>query len=240
MCLFDYYIFFHGFNALTLENNLIYSNVYTFVICTLLYFKITKVTYSYISSFFISAVEGYIHLLSLIKKAANSGNTSYFECKLQTSNDEFVCLVCYSPKKRESLQQAFASQPPVKIVGTKKNSKKCFNADTEDHCISKHAIISPAAHLSFPFNPSMGNRLHTVKQILQGDMHEIVDLKVKIIPKSQSKQSVMKNQVSMQKIDRYYCSGCHWYNQTNFMGTTDKLCSFRTVLSVQQSCYLYL
>ena len=47
----------------------------------------------------------------------------------------------------------------------------------------------------------MGNHLHTVKQILQGDMYEIVDLKVTIITKSQSKQSVMKNQVSMQKID---------------------------------------
>ena len=94
----------------------------------------------------------------------------------------------------------------MKIVGTKKNSKKRFNADTEDHCISKHARISPADHLSFPFNPSMVNRLHTVKQILQGDMYEIVDLKVKIITKSLSKQSVMKNQVSMQKIDRYYCT----------------------------------
>ena len=31
-------------------------------------------------------------------------------------------------------------------------------------------------------------------------MYEIVDLKVKIITKFQSKQSVMKNQVSMQKI----------------------------------------
>ena len=86
-------------------------------------------------------------------------------------------------------------------------AKKCFNADTEDHCISKHARITPADYLSFPFNPSMGNRLHTVKQILEADMYEIVDLKVKIIiTKSQSKQSVMKNQVSMQKIDRYYCS----------------------------------
>ena len=70
-----------------------------------------------------------------------------------------MCLVCYSPKERESLQQAFASQSPVKIVATKKNSKKRFNADTEDHCISKHARISPADHLSFPFNPSMGYRL---------------------------------------------------------------------------------
>ena len=45
------------------------------------------------------------------------------------------------------------------------------------------------------------NRLHTVKQILEADMYEIVDLKVKIITKFQSKQSVVKNQVSMQKTD---------------------------------------
>ena len=154
--------------------------------------------HSYISSFFISADEGYIHLLN--------GNTNYFECKLQTSNDESVCLVCYSTKKREGLQQAFASQSPVKSVGTKENSEKRFNADTQDHCISKHATISPGDHLSFPLNPSMGNCLHTVKQILQGDMYEIADLKVKIITNSQSKQSAMKNQVSMQKIDRFYCS----------------------------------
>ena len=47
----------------------------------------------------------------------------------------------------------------------------------------------------------MGNRLYTVKQILEADMYEIVDLEVKISTESQSKQSVMKNQVSMQKID---------------------------------------
>ena len=45
------------------------------------------------------------------------------------------------------------------------------------------------------------NRLHTVKQILEATLYEIVDLKVKIITKFQSKQSVVKNQVSMQKTD---------------------------------------
>ena len=80
-------------------------------------------------------------------------------------NDESVRPVCYSPKKRASLQQAFASQSPVQIVGTKKNSKKKrFNADTEDHCITKHARITCADHLSFLFNPSIGNHLHTVKR----------------------------------------------------------------------------
>ena len=62
-----------------------------------------------------------IHLLSPIKKAENSGNTNYFDCKLQTNNDETVRLVCYYPKKGESLQQAFACQSPVKIFETKKN-----------------------------------------------------------------------------------------------------------------------
>ena len=54
---------------------------------------------------------------------------------------------------------------------------------SEDHCISKHARITPADHLSFPFNPSMGNRLYSAKQILEADirLYEIVDLKVKII-----------------------------------------------------------
>ena len=72
--------------------------------------------------------------------------------------------------------------------------------------VSKHARITPADRLPFPINPSMRNRLHTVKQILEADTYEIVDLKGKIITKSQSKQSAMKNQVSMQKTDRYYCS----------------------------------
>ena len=54
--------------------------------------------------------------------------------------------------------------------------------------------------MSIPSNPSVGYHLHTVKQTL-ADIYAIVDLKVKIITKSQSKQSVMKNQVSMQERD---------------------------------------
>ena len=87
-----------------------------------------------------------------------------------------------TPKKRESLQNAFASQSSVKIVGIKKNNKRHFNADTEDHCISKRAritpadhLITPADHLSFPFNPSMENRLCTVNQILEADIYDIYE-----------------------------------------------------------------
>ena len=129
-------IFFHGFNALTLENNFIYSNVYTFDICTLLYSNYNSYLHSsYISSFFIAAVEGYIHLLSLIKTAANSGNTNSFDCKLQTSNDKSVRLVCYSLRKGKVCNKRLPVSTLWKLLAQRKVAKKYLNADTEDHCI---------------------------------------------------------------------------------------------------------
>ena len=116
--------------------------------------------------------------------------------------------------------------------------QKRFNADTEDHRISKHARITPTDHLSFSFNPSMGNCLHTIKQILEADIYEIVDLKVKITSKSQRKQSVMKNQVSMQKIDTIVANDTGTIRVILWKQLT--LCSYRAVLSLQQSYYSYL
>ena len=145
-----------------------------------------------------------------------------------------------TPKKRESLQNAFASQSSVKIVGIKKNNKRHFNADTEDHCISKRARITPADHLSFPFNPSIENRLCTVNQILEADIYEIVDLKVKIITKAQSKQSVMKNEVPRQKIDTIVADDYGTIKQFLWEQLVDSACSCRAVLSPQQSYNSYL
>ena len=48
-------------------------------------------------------------------------------------------LQAYWPRLAFATYQcAKVRMSPVKIVGTKKNSKKRFNADTEDHCISKN------------------------------------------------------------------------------------------------------
>ena len=62
--------------------------------------------------------------------------------------------------------------PMWRLLAQRKTAKKRFNADTDDHCISKHARITPADHLSLPLNPSMGNRLHTVKQTLEADIYD--------------------------------------------------------------------
>ena len=56
---------------------------------------------------FFVALEGYLHQLSPIK-AATKSQTNFFDCSLQTSEKESVHLVCYSPKQRPTLQQAFA------------------------------------------------------------------------------------------------------------------------------------
>ena len=61
-------------------------------------------------------------------------------------------------------------------------------------------------------------------------MYEIVDLKVKIITKSQSKQPVMKNQVSMQTIDTIVGDD----NRAMKLILWEQLidCSYRAVLSL--------
>ena len=87
----------------------------------------------------------------------------------------------------------------------------------------------------------MRNRLHTVKQILEADMYEIVDFKVKIITKFQSKQSVMKNQVSMKKIDTVHTIVADDTGTIKLILWEQLIdCPFRTVLSLQQSYYYFV
>ena len=52
-----------------------------------------------------TTLEGYVHLLSTVKTAKNT-TKSYLNCNIQTSEDEKVKIVCYSPKKRTNLLQA--------------------------------------------------------------------------------------------------------------------------------------
>ena len=52
-----------------------------------------------------TTLEGYVHLLSTVKTAKNT-TTNYLNCNIQTSEDEKVKIVCYSPKKRTNLLQA--------------------------------------------------------------------------------------------------------------------------------------
>ncbi len=50
-------------------------------------------------SYIASSLDGYIHQISPIK-AATKSKTKYFDMKVQTSDENAVCVVCFSPEKR--------------------------------------------------------------------------------------------------------------------------------------------
>ena len=62
-------------------------------------------------------------LLSTIKTASNT-TTKYFDLKSQTSENEAVRAVCFSPEKRVTLHQLQQKKSPVKIVGPNYLPKK--------------------------------------------------------------------------------------------------------------------
>lgn len=69
------------------------------------------------------SIEGYVHLLTEVQTARNS-TTNYFNCRIQTGQEEAVRTVCYSPQKRMNLNQAFLNKSPVKIIGVKQHHQK--------------------------------------------------------------------------------------------------------------------
>ena len=125
--------------------------------CTLpsIAFSIRNISLNYSSKrtfFYISAsptIQGYVHLLSTIKTASNT-TTKYFDLKLQTSENEAVRAVCFSPEKRLTLHQLQQKKSPVKIVGAQLSSSKRFSSSVEEYTISKKSKITRTT-LQFPF-----------------------------------------------------------------------------------------
>ena len=72
-----------------------------------------------------SSLVGYIHKLSPIKTSKNT-STKYFDCKIQVGSEKAVRVVCYSPEKKMTIQQACENNLPVKISGTKRNKIHCI------------------------------------------------------------------------------------------------------------------
>lgn len=99
------------------------------------------------------SIGGYVHLLTEVQTARNS-TTNYFNCHIQTGQEEAVRTVCYSPQKRMNLNQAFLNKSPVKIIGVKQTPSKRFHTREEEFTIAKHAKISPAS-LSFSLTKAL-------------------------------------------------------------------------------------
>ena len=67
---------------------------------------------------------------------------------LQTSQNESVRLVCYSPEKRTMLQQSQEKKLPVKITSARMSPNKRFSA-RDEYTISKKAKMTCKQVLNF-------------------------------------------------------------------------------------------
>ncbi|CAB4001113.1 Hypothetical predicted protein [Paramuricea clavata] len=116
--------------------------------------------------------EGYVHTLSPIQSSSKS-SIKYFDFKLQTSDEESVRMVCYSPEKRMKLQQHFKNKSPVKIQGTKRSRTK-----ENEYSISKAATIAPST-VAFSYNDIVASRLSTVQECLDARLYDKVDVEAR-------------------------------------------------------------
>ena len=144
-------------------------------------------------------LEGYVHLLSKVTASKNS-KVTFFDCHIQTDENTKVRAVCYSPEKRINIQQAYKNKSPVKISGVKASVTKRFNAGLDEYTITKKAKIMPSSP-KFEYNEALSSNLCTVKAALSKDLYEVVDLKVKVIKKQETKQSIVKNEKTSCKSD---------------------------------------
>ena len=100
--------------------------------------------------------------------------------------------VCYSPEKRVTIQQACENNSPVIISTTKRNRSTTFNANSEEYTITRPAKIT-RADVDFEVNESLAHNLITVKDCFNANIFETVDIKFKIIIKSEKKQPISTN-----------------------------------------------
>ena len=119
-----------------------------------------------------STLTGYVHLISPVQTSHRNTGVKYFNMALETSQNESVQLVCYSPEKRTMLQQSQEKQLPVKITSAQMSPNKRFSA-TDEYTVSKKAKIMQTS-LKFSYNNDLSNRYVSVKDAFKADLYQSV------------------------------------------------------------------
>jgi len=158
-----------------------------------------------ITSYFLLAfnleLQGYVHALSPIRTARNKARTTYFNCIIQTDEEQKVRAVCYDPPKRVNLKQAYQQRSPVKISGVKRTSSSSFSDNNEEEFkILKQAKILPTS-TDFQYNSTIASCLLTVKQALSADLYKTIDVIAKVMSKNENKQVIIRNGKKLMKVD---------------------------------------
>ena len=136
-----------------------------------------------------STLTGYIHLITPVQTSHKKTGIKYFDMALQTSQNESVWLVCYSPEKRMMLQQSQEKHLSVKITSAQMSPNKRFSA-TDEYTISKKAKIMQTS-LEF----------ESIEDALKADLYQTVDVEVKVLHKSPLKETLFQGNCTKCKTD---------------------------------------
>jgi len=121
---------------------------------------------------------------------------------MQISEKDTIRLVCYAPKQRVNINQAYQTKSPVKILGTKRKISNRYDSTSisEEYNILKTAKITPTT-VNFKYDESLSRNLYTVNECLQAPVYSTIDLKVKIMTKNDNKQAIIHNEQTKYKCD---------------------------------------
>ena len=108
--------------------------------------------------------------------------------------------MCYLQEKCVKLQEAYRNKSLVKISGVKTSTNKRFHASLDEYTITKKAKIVPSPS-TFEYNPALSSNLCTVEEALSKDLYQVVDFKVKVITKQETKQFIVINEKTGCKSD---------------------------------------
>ena len=145
-----------------------------------------------------STLTGYVHLISPVQTSHRNTGVKYFNMALETSQNESVQLVCYSPEKRTMLQQSQEKQLPVKITKAQMSPNKRFSA-TDEYTISKAKVMQTS--LEFSYNNDLSNRYVSVKDAFKADLYQTVNVEVKVWHKSPLKETLFQGNCTKCKTD---------------------------------------
>ena len=153
-------------------------------------------------------------MVSGVKTAAN---------KVQTTGSDRVRMVRYSPEKRQKLQQSQQYKSPVKISGLVKNKSRGSTLKVKNTPYQKKQKSPQWMFNSNIMMPLTTGRLHTVKQALDLNIYETVDLKVKMMIKSENKQPILQGDKTKYKMDSVVADDTGTVKLVLWEDTIDKL-----------------
>ena len=146
-----------------------------------------------------TTLKGYVHQLSPILTANNPKKTPYFNLQVQTSSDTSQRVVCYSPEKRPELLNYQQHQSAV-ILQDGQTSPNKRNASQMDYTIKKKTKLQSTI-VDFQYDVSFANNLAQLSQIAALSPYDTVDVKVKVVTKTEERQKIIVRGNPMFKSD---------------------------------------